>query len=91
MADIDSDGVPDATDNCPEVPNPSQLDSDGDGKGDACEACDTYDTGAAVCSEEDIDGDGICSPGVPPGAPWVCSGSDNCPNIYNPDQLNFDG
>jgi hypothetical protein len=35
--DTDGDGVPDADDNCPSVPNPDQADSDGDGVGDACE------------------------------------------------------
>jgi Tol biopolymer transport system component len=35
--DSDSDGIADASDNCPEVANPGQLDSDGDGIGDACD------------------------------------------------------
>ena len=35
--DADLDGVPDSQDNCPNVPNPEQTDSDGDGTGDACE------------------------------------------------------
>ncbi len=37
LADRDDDGVPDAEDNCPSVPNPNQLDSDDDDIGDACE------------------------------------------------------
>ena len=36
-ADADGDGVPDATDNCPNDANPDQADSDGDGVGDVCD------------------------------------------------------
>jgi cysteine-rich repeat protein len=43
--DGDGDGVPDATDNCPQVANPDQADADGDGAGDACDL--------------DADGDGL--------------------------------
>jgi len=35
-ADSDGDGICDAQDNCPDVPNPDQKDSNGDGVGDAC-------------------------------------------------------
>src|SRR4029078_12737309 len=35
--DTDKDGVPDASDNCPEVANADQKDSDGDKVGDACD------------------------------------------------------
>ena len=35
--DIDGDGIPNETDNCPSVPNPTQTDCDGNGVGDACE------------------------------------------------------
>ena len=37
VVDTDEDGVPDATDNCPEVANPDQADEDSDGHGDVCQ------------------------------------------------------
>lgn len=37
LEDRDGDGVPDLYDNCPDVPNPDQADSNGNGIGDACE------------------------------------------------------
>ena len=36
--DTDSDGIPDASDNCPLVFNPSQFDNDLDGIGDCCDS-----------------------------------------------------
>ncbi|MFO0726849.1 MAG: alpha-amylase family glycosyl hydrolase [Myxococcota bacterium] len=48
IADADGDRVPDATDNCPGLPNADQVDSDGDGRGDACDACPTTRAGAAI-------------------------------------------
>lgn len=35
--DRDSDGIPDAIDNCPDVANETQADGDGNGTGEACE------------------------------------------------------
>src|SRR5690242_10159622 len=36
-ADADGDGVPDSSDNCPQLANPDQADRNGIGPGDACE------------------------------------------------------
>ncbi|MBY0276359.1 hypothetical protein K2Z84_13520 [Candidatus Binatia bacterium] len=37
VADGDADGIPDDSDDCPDVPNPLQEDVDHDGAGDACD------------------------------------------------------
>lgn len=50
--DGDNDGVPDASDNCPNVANASQTDTDGDGIGDAC------DPNSNDGPLGDLDGDG---------------------------------
>nr|MBA2540696.1 amidohydrolase family protein [Deltaproteobacteria bacterium] len=48
--DRDLDGVPNATDNCPDIANENQADADADGKGDLCDACpDAANPGAAGC------------------------------------------
>ena len=41
--DSDGDGIPDASDNCPLVANPGQLNTDGDADGDACDNDDDND------------------------------------------------
>ena len=43
--DKDGDGIIDSNDNCPEIPNPDQKDTDNDNLGDVC--------------DDDIDGDGV--------------------------------
>ena len=47
VADRDGDGVEDARDNCRDIPNPDQRDTDGDGFGNAC--------------DPDLDNDGVVS------------------------------
>ena len=100
-ADDDGDGYSDAYDNCPLVLNPSQLNTDGtsDG-GDDCDSdddndgtADAYDAFPKDPTEDnDLDGDGI---GDNADADDDNDGDqdtyDNCPDIYNPDQLNCDG
>jgi len=53
--DIDGDGVPDVTDNCPLIYNPDQEDVDNDGIGDACDNC-PYEYNP---DQSDSDGDGF--------------------------------
>ena len=52
--DVDSDGVPDAVDNCKNVSNPDQADTDGDGIGDACDSTPTG-TSTGSCGSTTID------------------------------------
>jgi len=51
--DVDGDGVPNAEDDCFEIPDPEQLDTDGDGRGDVCDPC-------PLAPRDDGDGDGVC-------------------------------
>jgi YVTN family beta-propeller protein len=82
VPDRDLDGVPDATDNCPDVPNHDQSDVDHDGVGDACDNSPLN----ANPSQTDSNGNGVgdasegqvtatvtpASPtGYPPGQPIV--------------------
>ena len=47
--DSDGDGISDAQDNCPAIPNPAQVDSDGDGMGDVCDPCPLAPGGEGAC------------------------------------------
>ncbi len=98
--DTDGDGVPDATDNCPLTPNPSQADNDGDAQGDACDPDDDND-GAADGSDNcpltanpdqaDSDADGLgnaCD--ADDDNDSVPDVADNCPLVSNADQADAD-
>lgn len=47
--DRDHDGLPDATDNCPDFSSSNQDDADADGKGDVCDDCPVANPGGAGC------------------------------------------
>ncbi|MBN2800230.1 MAG: hypothetical protein JXX28_13910, partial [Deltaproteobacteria bacterium] len=91
--DVDDDTVPNAEDNCPEVPNTDQADEDGDGLGDLCDIC-PHD------NPDDTDGDGVCDTddaceGFPDaldddgdGTPDAC---DLCPGERDSDDADGDG
>ncbi|MEA3191565.1 MAG: microbial collagenase [Thermoplasmata archaeon] len=81
-SDSDRDGVQDAADNCPGLPNGDQADADQDGTGDACEG-----TPAAILApiiparlglRPDRDHDG------------VADGADACPDAPDPAQADVD-
>ncbi len=64
ILDTDSDGIPDASDNCPAVANPGQTDTDGDGVGDACDCPPGFEGDGVTCVDIDECALGLsnCSP-----------------------------
>jgi hypothetical protein len=49
VEDADGDGLSDADDDCPKIPNPAQTDTDADGVGDLCDPCPLVAGGDAAC------------------------------------------
>lgn len=105
--DTDGDGIPDEFDNCADIPNPDQADTDGDNQGDACEppvaddgdddnVTDTQDNcpGVPNPGQADTDNDGQgdeCD--TDDDGDGILDTDDNCPLVVNPDQAdrNNDG
>lgn len=100
--DIDSDGIANSEDNCPEVANPNQGDIDGDGVGDVCDEDIDGDgilNAQDNCPEtpnigqEDADNDNIgdiCDDDTDSDNDGIQDAIDNCPNSPNPNQLDTD-
>ncbi len=86
--DTDGDGVADTEDNCDELSNPEQTNTDGDEQGNACDADDDNDgrddandfdpLDPNVQDNPDSDGDGVADT------------NDNCVAVQNSDQGNID-
>jgi hypothetical protein len=77
----------DACDNCPDVPNEDQADSDDNGIGDVCDGIVDAD-GDGIADDGDgsgVIGDNPCTGGATTGC------DDNCVDDPNPDQADTDG
>jgi putative hemolysin len=61
LADRDGDGISDSLDNCPDKPNPDQMDADNDGAGNVCDTClndpEKVTQGICGCGIPDTDAD----------------------------------
>ena len=87
VSDDDLDGLYNWQDNCSNITNTDQTDTDSDGVGDAC--------------DDDIDGDGVVNQddafpnnnneSYDTDNDDIGDNADNCPNISNPDQIDSDG
>ena len=74
LNDPDNDGICNDVDNCIDVSNPDQANSDGDTLGDACDNCDSVSNEDQADADMDNAGD-------------AC---DNCSGTPNPDQADSD-
>jgi choice-of-anchor B domain-containing protein len=97
--DTDNDGIAGTVDNCPDIPNPDQIDSDNDGDGDLCDDDDDNDgilDADDICptvpnpNQEDFNGNGVGDACEDTDEDGIFDGLDNCPDIANPDQLDTD-
>jgi hypothetical protein len=98
--DRDFDGIADSADNCPELENADQTDTDADATGDACDADDDADGRfdeddlcplTADASQQDTDLDGQGDPcDADDDGDGALDPADNCPHVPNADQADAD-
>ena len=86
-ADSDGDGVSNTEDNCADVANADQTDTDSDGAGDACDTDDDGD-GLADADEATLGTNPLVADTDADGA---ADGLDNCPTVANGGQEDSDG
>ncbi|MBU1145946.1 thrombospondin type 3 repeat-containing protein [Patescibacteria group bacterium] len=84
--DSDGDGVIDKNDNCPNMANSDQTDTDNDGVGNVCDSDDDND-GLTDTKEQEIGTDPLDSDTDDDG---ILDGQDNCPKTANQNQADKD-
>ena len=96
--DHDGDGTEEASDNCPDLSNPSQADADRDEHGDLCDNCVALSNTAQTDSDGDSAGDGCDNCTLVPNPSQLDSDGDfagdacdNCPGVSSPSQADGDG
>jgi len=84
--DADGDGVIDKNDNCPNLANSDQIDTDGDKVGNVCDSDDDND-GLTDIKEQEIGANPLDSDTDNDG---ILDGQDNCPKAANSNQADKD-
>ena len=95
-SDADNDGVNDNDDNCPNLINAGQVDTDQDGAGDLCD--DDIDGDGFSNTDEELAGTDSRDPDSRPSGAIndsdgdsIENAADNCPNVPNPEQSDLNG